>query len=145
MAASLQQSDDDMITGINVTPLVDIMLVLLIIFMVTANLINRPSIEVDLPQAATGEGAEPTTVALTLTAGGDLFLNGKAIDETSLLARLPELAEQDPKTQAIIAADKEVSHGEVVWLIDTVRQSGIYRFALNIDPSRGPDSEAALR
>ena len=84
MAASTPSGDDEMITGINVTPLVDIILVLLIIFMVTANLINRPSIEVDLPQAATGEGAEPTTVALTLTEEGALFLNGTATDEARL-------------------------------------------------------------
>ncbi len=134
MAASAQ-SDDDIITGINVTPLVDIMLVLLIVFMLTANLIARPSIEVQLPQAATGQSAQPTTLALTLTKDGQLFLNGAPTDDAALRAYIPELAKSDPKAQAIIAADKEVSHGRVIWLIDLVRSSGIYNFALNVDPS----------
>jgi biopolymer transport protein TolR len=134
MAASAQ-NDDDMITGINVTPLVDIILVLLIIFMLTANIINRPSIEVELPQASTGESAEPTVLALTLTKGGELYLNGKVTDEAALRAYLPEVARTDPKAQAIIAADTEVSHGKVVHIIDLIRQLGIYKFALNIDPT----------
>lgn len=135
MAQASQESDDGIITGINVTPLVDIILVLLIIFMLTANLIAKPSINVELPEASTGEAAEPTTVALTLTRSGELFLNGIPVTDTELPARLREAAKNDPKTQAIIAADKEVSHGAVIRLIDTVRQNGIYKFALNIDPA----------
>lgn len=133
--AATAQSDDDIITGINVTPLVDIILVLLIIFMLTANLIARPSIEVQLPQAATGQTAQPTTLALTLTKDGQLFLNGVPTDGAALRAYIPEVAKSDPKAQAIIAADKEVSHGRVIWLIDLVRSNGIYNFALNVDPS----------
>jgi biopolymer transport protein ExbD len=134
MAATSNDSDD-IITGINVTPLVDVILVLLIIFMLTANIINKPSIKVDLPQASTGEASEPTTVALTLTRAGDLYLNGVVTDEATLRRYLPTVAKSDPKTQAIIAADKEVTHGKVIWLIDLVRLAGIYRFALNIDPA----------
>jgi biopolymer transport protein TolR len=134
MAATAPEPDD-IITGINVTPLVDIILVLLIIFMLTANIIAKPSIQVDLPQASTGEASEPTTVALTLTKAGDLYLNGALTNPAALRARLPEVAKKDPKTQAIIAADKEVTHGKVIWLIDLVRAAGIYKFALNIDPT----------
>ena len=127
-----------MITDINVTPLVDIMLVLLIIFMLTANIINNPAIQVDLPKAATGEASEPTTIALTLTADGALFLNGELTDKKSLMAYLPEVAKNDDKAQALIAADKSVPHGKVIELIDLVRQLGVYRFALNIDPNQMP-------
>jgi len=124
----------DMITDINVTPLVDIILVLLIIFMLTANLIAKPSIEVQLPQAATGEPTEPSTIGLMLTKDGSLFLNGVVTDETALKGYLAELAAADPKAQAIIAADQAVTHGQVIHLIDLVRQQGILRFALNIAP-----------
>ena len=138
MAGSISSDDDDIITGINVTPLVDIMLVLLIIFMLTANIINNPSIEVNLPEASTGEGTEPTILSLTLSSNGTLFLNGAPTDEATLRGYLPELAKSDPKAQAIIAADKDVSHGEVIKLIDLIRQLGIFRFALNVDPTRPP-------
>ena len=133
--AAIQSDSDDIITGINVTPLVDIILVLLIIFMLTANIISKPSIKVELPQASTGEASEPTTVALTLTKTGDLYLNGTPTDEATLRSYLPGVVKSDPKTQAVIAADKEVTHGRVIWLIDLVRTAGIYKFALNIDPS----------
>lgn len=135
MAGSATPQGDDIIIGINVTPLVDVILVLLIIFMLTANLIARPSIEVELPEAATGQSVEPTTLALTLTKEGELFLNGAPTDEAALRAYIPELAKADTKVQAVIAADKEVSHGRVVWLIDLVRNLGIFKFALNIEPA----------
>jgi len=135
MAGSSNRGDDDMITDINVTPLVDIMLVLLIIFMLTANLIVAPSIKVDLPNAATGEGVEPSTIALTLTKDNKLYLNGKETTEDAVRAFVPGELAKKADLQAIIAADKEVSHGSVVHMIDLVRQLGISKFALNIDPA----------
>ncbi len=135
MAGGADSDPDGMITAINVTPLVDIILVLLIIFMLTANIIMSPAIEVELPQASTGEGTEPTTLALTLTKEGKLYLNGQETDEPRLIAYIPEVVAADPKVQAIIAADKEVSHGAVIHLIDVIRQKGIFKFALNIDPA----------
>ncbi len=135
MAASSSGGDEDIITGINVTPLVDIILVLLIIFMLTANLISKPSIKVELPESSQHEAAEPTTVALTLTTAGELYLNGVPTEEAALRTYLEKAGKDDPKTQAIIAADKDVSHGKVVWLISLVREAGVYKFAINIDPA----------
>jgi biopolymer transport protein ExbD len=135
MAGGGSRGDDDMITDINVTPLVDIMLVLLIIFMLTANLIVAPSIKVDLPSAATGEGVEPSTLALTMTKENKLFLNGKESTEAEVRLFVPAELQKKADLQAIIAADKEVSHGQVVHLIDLVRQLGISKFALNIEPT----------
>lgn len=134
MAGGASQDSDGMITDINVTPLVDIILVLLIVFMLTANLIDKQAIEMELPKAATGDSVEPTVLALSLTRNGTLYLNGKVTDEATLRHDLPEVARKDAKAQAIIAADKDVSHGQVVHLIDVVRSAGIYKFALNIDP-----------
>ena len=134
MTAGNSFDDDEIISEINVTPLVDIMLVLLIIFMLTANIINSQAIKVDLPKAATGESSEPTTIALTLKLDGTLFINGEAILFENLSTIIAPLLKKDPKTQAIIAADKKVSHGQVIKLIDSIRILGLYRFALNIDP-----------
>ncbi len=138
MAGGANIDDDDIISGINVTPLVDIMLVLLIIFMLTANIINNPAIQVDLPKAATGEGTEPTMLALTLTEDGSIYLNGEPTTRPALIEYLPEVAKSDDQAQALIAADKSVPHGKVIEMIDLVRQMGIYRFALNIDPNTPP-------
>ena len=106
MAGGVQEDPDDLITQINVVPLVDIILVVLIIFMLTANLIARQSIEVELPEASTGQGVEPTTLALTLDDKGGLFLNGQPTDEDALALYLPEVVKTDPKAQAIIDSDE---------------------------------------
>lgn len=123
-----------MITDINVTPLVDIMLVLLIIFMLTADLMDKQAIHVELPKAATGESAEPTTLAITMTKTHELYINGKLTTESNLRTTLIGVVQHDAQAQAIIAADQDVSHGTVVHLIDLIRQAGIYKFALNIEP-----------
>ena len=123
------------ITDINVTPLVDIMLVLLIIFMLTASLIAKQAIEVELPRAAQGSTPAPSTVAVTLTREGVLHLNGKRVSAAGLRKAVAEAVARDAKTQAIIAADRQTSHGRVVWVIDLVKGLGVASFAINIDPA----------
>ncbi len=126
--------DSQTIVGINVTPLVDIMLVLLIIFMVTSSYIIRESIEVDLPKAATGGETLETTLSFVIQADGHLFLNGEPTSREAIAAQCKKTAAQGGQPQAIIAADKRVSHGEVVEIIDIIRQNGILKFAINIEP-----------
>jgi biopolymer transport protein ExbD len=123
-----------MITDINVTPLVDIMLVLLIIFMLTAHLIARQAIEIELPHASQSTAPPPTTLAIALKADGAIFLNDKPVTPDALRAAIKDAVARDPKTQAIIAGDKRVSHGRVVWVLDTVKSLGITQFAIQIDP-----------
>ena len=127
--------DDDGIVAINVTPLVDVMLVLLIIFMVASTYIVKPSIEVELPKAATGGDTLDTTLSIVVSKGGLLFLNGEKATEDDIAKRCKKVAKADPKAQAIIAADKQTSHGKVVKVIDLVRRNGVLKFAINIDPA----------
>ena len=122
------------IAEINVTPLVDIMLVLLIIFMLTAHLIAKQAIEVELPRAATSTTTTPTTLAVTLTRDGALYLNAAPVTAEQLRAAVREAVRKDPRTQAIIAGDKAVSHGRVVWVLDTIRTLGVTSFAIQIQP-----------
>ena len=124
---------DDGIVGINVTPLVDIMLVLLIIFMVAGSYLVNPAIEVDLPQAASGGETVETTLAVTLERDGTLHLDGARIGEDALAERCRALSAANPQVQAIIAADGRASHAQVVRLIDLVKLNGVRRFALNIE------------
>ncbi len=133
--ASPFQDDDSgrMITDINVTPLVDITLVLLIIFMVTTTYIVNPSIKVDLPKAVSGSDQVRTTLALTLTKEGQLYLNGDRSNEAAVLKQIADELPKNPDLQAIIAADKVVPHGSVVHIIDLVKRAGVRKFAINVD------------
>ena len=125
--------DDDVIADINITPFVDIILVVLIIFMVTATTIVKSSIKVTLPDAATGEATETTSLGLTLTSGGGLLLDGEPVTVPALEARLDEAKANEEDVVCLISADKMVAHGRVVWLIDLIRSHGIAKFAINID------------
>ena len=91
--SSSSGGEDDLISGINVTPLVDVMLCLLVIFMVTTSYVVADSLKVDLPEAATGDATEPSTVMLTFTVDKDtnvrqLYVNGEKADEASLRATI---------------------------------------------------------
>jgi biopolymer transport protein ExbD len=122
------------VSDINVTPLVDIMLVLLIIFMLTAHLIAKQAIEVELPRAASSSTTPPTTLAITLTKDGTLYLNQQPTTPEDLKSSVRAAIATDAKTQAIIIGDKAVPHGRVVWVLDTVKSLGVASFAIQIDP-----------
>jgi biopolymer transport protein ExbD len=124
--------DDEILTDINVTPLVDIMLVLLIIFMVTATIMLTPSIPVDLPKASTAEYPSARVYALVLDKEGNLYLNGKNTSAERISLALREAVKKDPGIQAIVAADGAVDYQSVIRLIDLVKSSGVKSFALNV-------------
>lgn len=133
-AVSQDDDGDEMITQINVVPLVDIVLVVLIIFMVTAKIIAEQSIDFNLPEASTGESTAATTLGLTLDAEANLFLNGTPVSYAQLKTAIATSLAQDKKTQAVIAADKELAHGRVLQLVDFIRRNGLSRFAFTINP-----------
>lgn len=141
MGSRLAGDDDDVISDINVTPFVDIVLVLLIIFMVTATSIVKSTIKVDLPDAASGEATEAISLGLTLKEDGSLLLDGEPVSTDELELVLREAKESDEEVVCLIAADKTVAHGRVVWLIDLVKSQGIAKFAININKTDviGPD------
>lgn len=131
--ASKISDHDDAIAEINIVPFVDIILVVLIIFMVTTPLIMKPSINVNLPKAASGEDSTPSPLNITLTAEGLIQLNGKDSTIEAINEYAKEQSQKSPETQAIISADKDVSHGKVVAIIDAVKSGGIKKFAITID------------
>jgi biopolymer transport protein TolR len=142
MAGQLQDGDDE-ITGINVTPLVDVVLVLLIIFMVTANFIVRETMEVDLPRAANAGETVQGLVAVVMDKQGRLYLDGEQVSEPELRAKVAASVKKDAETRAILSADQALPYGEVMHLIDVVKGEGVSRFALNIEKdsrARAPGS-----
>ena len=135
MAASNQGGDDDgMVQGINVTPLVDIMLVLLIIFMVTAKLIVSQSLPLDLPKAANGQDVQ-MIFGVELHSNGDLVVNGKKLpnDDAVLPLAKEELA-KTPDLRAVIRADTTVQHGRVIRVLDLLKQGGVSKIAFGVSP-----------
>jgi biopolymer transport protein ExbD len=143
-ASSYEDEDGGGFIGdINVTPLVDIVLVLLIVFMITVpSIVNNPSIKVELPKAAK-ENVEDTmksTLALTLqrdpATGYALYLNGEKTDEATVKAKIPAMLEANKNLQAIIAADKGIAYGDVIHVVDLVKTLGVTKFALNTDASQ---------
>lgn len=132
MAGSVykDESDDEAITDINVTPFVDIVLVLLIVFMVTAKLIVARGVEIDKPKASSG-GDVQSTLRVSVNAGGDLFVNGdKYVDDDKAVARIREIAATTDKPKAIIEGDRQSAYGGVMRAIDLVSKAGITAIAL---------------
>ncbi len=126
------------ITGINVTPLVDIALVLLIVFIVTAKLVVAPAVPLDLPHASKSEQVQ-TVLSVAVSADGKLHANGSPVSDKDALSKLAaaQLA-RDPELRVVIAADGAVHHRQVIDVLDTLRSSGISRVAFGVSP----DSEA---
>lgn len=124
---------DEIMSEINVVPLVDVILVVLIIFMVTAPMIMKPSINVNLPKAASGEATTPSKLNITIGSDGKLNLDGQAVEDAQVQAKAQEEAAKNPDIQAIISADKDVPHGRVVSVLDIVKGAGVKKFAISID------------
>ena len=139
MGASTQgDSDDGSIAAINVTPMVDLTLVLLIIFMVAAPLLSSASsIKVNLPKAATAEttAASPLSLTLARQPSGEprLYANGQQTDEAGVRRLVGQLIKKDRDLQAIVSADEGVDYGRVIRLVDLVKSLGVAKFALSTE------------
>ncbi len=133
MAIQNDEGGDDVIAGINVTPLVDITLVLLIIFMVTATYVVRDAIRVDLPRAASGGEVVGPTLAFALDRDGKLFLDGAPASADAAREAVRAAVARSPEARALISADRAVSHGRVIEVIDLVKQEGLTRFAIDVE------------
>ena len=136
MSAQSNDNDEEGITGINVTPLVDVMLVLLVIFMVTANYIAHNAMPLDLPKAASGEDPGQTNLNFTLNADSQLYLDGAEISFGDVKALIKEKMTTPATTtglQALISADRKTPHGSVIHLMDLIKTSGISNIAFNVE------------
>jgi biopolymer transport protein ExbD len=126
--------DDEGMTEINILPLVDIILVVLIIFMVTTSYIVSPSIKVNLPDAATGDATAPSSLAVSVLTSGALLLDGQPVTETGLREAVRAAKLGGKEVVCLIAGDTDARHGDVTHVIDVVKQEGVVKFAINIDP-----------
>jgi len=135
MAGGAFQEADDAITGINVTPLVDITLVLLIIFMVTTKIVMNSSVPLDLPKAATGTSDVQVVFSIVMAADGRALVDGKAIpNDDAILQLAREAATQHPDLRAVIKADAAVTHGRVIHVLDLLKQAHVNKIAFGVTP-----------
>lgn len=121
------------IAEINVTPMVDVMLVLLVIMIVSAQYIVSQSIKVELPKAASAADAVSSVAAVTLTKDGKTFYNQEPITDAELASHLKSAFAANKELNLIVTADKEVQHGKVVHVIDLAKVEGIMKFAINVE------------
>lgn len=133
MAGGVRDDDEEGINGINVTPLVDITLVLLIVFMVTATYIVKDTIEVELPRAAHGGETVQRTFAVLVTREDKTFLNGVPVDDAALAQAAREARARGEDVQALIGGDKSASHGAVTHALDVLKGAGVTKFAIQIE------------
>jgi len=129
----LASESDDVTAEINVTPFVDVVLVLLVIFMLTTQFMGPSAIDLKLPRAASGGEVVAKTLNLSLQASGATFLDGVPIERAALSTELQSAVQRAPDVQVAIAADRSVDYGSVISLIDLVKSHGIDDFALQID------------
>ncbi len=133
MAAAAQE-DEEAISGINVTPLVDITLVLLIVFMATAHLIAHRSMNLQLPKVANAEASPTQTIQVLLEADKSLLLNNRKVTAEDLAVNLGQMARLDPGLKVTVLADERVTWGDMAGVLDVVRGAGITRIATEVQP-----------
>ena len=132
--AGQSNDDDGLISGINVTPLVDVTLVLLIIFMVTAKIIVSQGMPMDLPKAASGKSIQ-TIFSVALTADGKTRVDSKPVANDNAIGGLAKQARgEHPDLRAVIRADRKVTHGRVIHVLDLLKQNGVAKIAFAVAP-----------
>jgi biopolymer transport protein ExbD len=145
MASSSSSNDDDdgIISGINVTPLVDVTLVLLIVFMVTAKIIVSQGMPMDLPKAASGEEVQ-NVFSIELTTDGKVRVDSAPVANDDAIAELAKQAKARNKDlRVVIRADKKVEHGRVIRVLDILKQAGLAKFAFGVAPVARDDAQPA--
>ena len=134
MAFGTQDDTDEVMNEINMTPLVDVMLVLLIIFMVTIPVMKH-AIDVDLPRASsTPQATKAEVVVFSVNAQGQYFLNEAALDDSALADRFKALAAKDPQPDLHIRGDSNVRYERVAQALATAQQAGLRKVAFITEP-----------
>lgn len=130
------QGESQGFNDINITPFVDVVLVLLVIFMVTAPIMMKTTIDLKLPSVNNTDETKQINLGVTILQSGNLMLNGILLSPEQLKDEIKLSLKKDPKTQVIIIADKMASHGMVIELIDLVKGAGANNFAFQVEKKK---------
>lgn len=121
------------INDINITPFVDVVLVLLVIFMVTAPMLAKNIIGLNLPKTQSSNSQTLATMAIAITKNGQCLVNGELMTKESLADYAKQMHQKNPDVQAVISADVDSRHGDVMSVIDSIKSAGIENFAIQVE------------
>ena len=128
------QGDDALMTEINMTPLVDVMLVLLIIFIITLPVIHQ-AVTVDLPKANSARNeTKPESIQVSIDARGQIFWNGSPIDLTTYVSYAQKAAKKEPQPEVNLRADKEVRYDSVAQVLAASKRAGLTKLGFITEP-----------
>ncbi len=130
--ASLPGGDDDEIGYINITPMVDVLLVLLVIFMVTANFLKQESVNINLPKVGASDPNVAKSVQIAITKDGRLLMEGIDTSEEKIVASLARESKFRPNMRVTLSADERLAYGTIARVMGLIRQSGVTRIALSV-------------
>ena len=132
MGAGSEEHEDGIISNINITPMVDVILVLLVIFMVTANFLKKESININLPKVASADPNIKESKQVAVTNEGKLFLEGRAVTEAALVEEMTRESKYRPNMRVTLSADENLSYGTVSKVMGLLRRAGVTRMALSV-------------
>ncbi len=142
---NLSGSDESsLLASINITPFVDVVLVLLVIFMVTTPILMKNLLDINLPKTKSADGPHLNTLGIVINKDAQILLNGTLISEQDLQLQIKKALQENKDTQAVISADTELNYGKVVKLIDLIKTAGLDKFALQIEKITPESSQTEL-
>ena len=133
MASNFDPNQDEGINDIKITPFVDVVLVLLVIFMVTAPMMVKESLNIKLPSTETSDSSKPDRLGISINRNGQILINGELVSKDSLLSEASIAVTNNKEVQALISADVDPRHGDIVNVIDIIKKAGIDNFAFQIE------------
>lgn len=124
--------EEEEIKNINITPMVDVMLVLLVIFMVTANFLKKESVNINLPKVDAADPNIKESTQVAMTKDGKLLLDGKESDSESLHNVLVSQSKMRPNMRVTLSADENLPYGQIAKIMGVIRKAGVTRIALSV-------------
>ena len=119
---------------INITPMLDVVFILLIFFIVTANFIKEPGLEVNRPDSETAEPTENAAILIAVGNAGEIYMDGRRIDKRQLKANVVRLLAENPQGSVVIQADEKATADTIMAVMDGAREAGVYNISLASEP-----------
>lgn len=133
VATNFDPSESELMSDINITPFVDVVLVLLVIFMVTAPMMVKEVMELKLPQSKSTNKSKAKTFSVAISKVGQVLFDGELIDLSLLIEKALRVKQKFPNLQLVISADREAIHGDIIAVLDRIKQAGITNFAFQVE------------
>ena len=119
---------------INITPMLDVVFILLIFFIVTANFIKEPGLKVNRPDSETAEPTENAAILIAVGNAGEIYMDGRRIDKRQVKANVVRLLAENPQGSVVIQADEKATADTIMAVMDGAREAGVYNISLASEP-----------